>query len=335
VKIERTRILGVGHAVPDRVVTNDDLTSRMDTSAEWIEQRTGIRQRRHIDRNCGATDLGKLAAEKAMRAAGVEIEDIGAIIFATLSPDIDWPASACLLAAKLGARPMPAFDVRNQCSGFIYGLACADALLRAGRTRYALLVGGEIHSTGLDFTTRGREVGVIFGDGAGAVVVGPSDDASRGILSTHLHADGKYAEKLWLESVASRNSPRITESDLDGDDPSAFPRMEGKFVFRHAVTRFPEVIREALEYNHLSVEDLDLLVPHQANLRINQMAAMSLGLDEAKVVNNIERFGNTTAASIPIALDEAIADGRVSPGKVVCLAAFGAGFTWAAALIRW
>ena len=333
--VDRTRILGVGRALPDRVVTNDDLSRIMETSDEWIQQRTGIRERRHIGADCGATDLGKIAAEEALRAAGLGVSDIDLIVFATLSPDIDWPASACLLASKLGARRVQAFDVKNQCSGFIYSLSCADALIRAGRARHALVVGGEIHSSGLDLTTRGREVGVIFGDGAGAVVVGPSSDPKRGILSTHLHAEGKYAEKLWLEAAASRRRPRLTVEDLDGPDPAAFPRMQGKFVFRHAVTRFPEVIREALAFNGLDLSSLDILIPHQANLRINQMVALGLELDESKVVNNIDRYGNTTAASIPIALHEALADGRVSDGKLVCLAAFGAGFTWAAALVRW
>jgi len=333
--VTRTRILGVGRAVPDRVVTNDDLSKVMDTSDEWIHQRTGIRQRRHIAHDTGATDLGKIAAEEALRAAGLDVGQIDLLVFATLSPDIDWPSCACLLANKLGARDIPAFDVKNQCSGFIYSLACADAMLRAGRARYALVVGGEIHSTGLDLTTRGREVGVIFGDGAGAVVLGPSEDPRRGVLSTHLHADGKYAEKLWLEAAASRKRPRISVEDLEGDDPPAFPRMQGKFVFKHAVTRFPEVIREALAFNGLAVADLDLLIPHQANLRINQFVAAGLEIDESKVVNNIDRYGNTTAASIPIALHEAIGDGRVRDGQIVCLAAFGAGFTWAAALLRW
>lgn len=333
--IARTRILGVGRAVPERVVTNDDLSQRMDTSDEWIQQRTGIRQRRHISADCGATDLGKLAAEEALRSGGLDASQIDLLIFATLSPDIDWPSCACLLTRKLGTRNIPAFDVKNQCSGFIYSLASADALIRAGRARYALVVGGEIHSTGLDLTTRGREVGVIFGDGAAAVVLGPSDDAQRGILSTHLHAEGKYAEKLWLEAAASRKRPRIRPEDLEGDDPAGFPRMSGKFVFKHAVTRFPEVIREALAFNGLSVADLDLLIPHQANLRINQFVAAGLEIDESKVVNNIDRYGNTTAASIPLALYEAIADGRVRDGQLVCLAAFGAGFTWAAALLRW
>ncbi len=331
----RTHILGVGMAVPPRVVTNEDLSRVMDTTDEWIQQRTGIRERHHIDRDLGATDLGKLAAEEALRAANLTIDDIDLIIFATLSPDIDWPSCACLLAGKLGARAIPAFDVKNQCSGFLYSLASADALIRAGRARHALVVGGEIHSTGLDLTTRGREVAVIFGDGAGAVVLGPSPSPERGLLSSHLHAEGKYAEKLWLEAAASRDSPRIRVEQLDGSDPAAFPRMQGKFVFKHAVTRFPEVIGEAVRANGLEVKDIDLLIPHQANLRINQFVAASLELDESKVVNNIDRYGNTTAASIPIALYEALRDGRIRPGAVVCLAAFGAGFTWAASLLRW
>ncbi|MEW6273354.1 MAG: beta-ketoacyl-ACP synthase III [Thermodesulfobacteriota bacterium] len=329
------RILGIGKAVPERVVSNEMLSRVMDTSDEWIQQRTGIRERRHISSDCGATDLGKVAAEEALRAAGLGISDVDLIVFATLSPDIDWPSCACLLAAKLGAGRIPAFDVKNQCSGFVYSLACADAMIRAGRARHALVVGGEIHSTGLDLTTRGREVGVIFGDGAAAVVLGPSDEPARGLLSTHLHAEGKFAEKLWLEAAASRSRPRIRPEDLEGDSPAAFPRMQGKFVFKHAVTRFPEVIQEALAANGLGIADLDVLIPHQANLRINQFVAAGLGLDEAKVVNNIDRYGNTTAASIPLALYEAVHDGRVREGSVVCLAAFGAGFTWAAALLRW
>lgn len=333
--VERTRILGIGRAVPERVVTNDDLARIIDTSDEWIQQRTGIRERRHIGADCGASDLAKLAAEEALARAGLAVADLDVIVLATLSPDIDWPASACLLAAKLGARHVPAFDVKNQCSGFLYALATADVLIRAGRARHALVVGAEIHSTGLDLTTRGREVGVIFGDGAAGVVLGPSSDARHGLLSTHLHADGKYAEKLWLEAAASRAKPRISPADLEGDSPSAFPRMQGKFVFKHAVTRMPEVIAEALEHNGLTMRDLDLLVPHQANLRINQFVAAALELDETKVVNNIDRYGNTTAASIPLALYEAIEDGRVRDGAIVCLAAFGAGFTWAAALFRW
>ncbi len=331
----RSRILGLGTAVPPAVVTNEDLSRRMETSDEWIQQRTGIRERHFVEGRVGASDLGLEAARAALADAGVAASDVDGIIFATLSPDIDWPASACLLAKKLGLRSVPAFDVRNQCSGFLYGLACADVLIRRGRRRRVLLVGAEVHSTGLDLTTRGREVGVIFGDGAGAALIGPSEDPDHGILSVHLHADGHFAEKLWLEAPGSRRRPRIGVADLEGDDPAVFPRMQGRFVFKHAVTRMPEVIREALAFHGLGVGDVDALIPHQANLRINQFAAAALELDEAKVVNNIDRYGNTTAASIPLALREALDDGRVRPGALVCLAAFGAGFTWAAALLRW
>jgi len=263
------------------------------------------------------------------------VEQIDCVIFATLSPDVDMPASACLLQDRLGIGGIPAFDVRNQCSGFLYGLAVADKFVKTGLYDHVLLVGAEVHSTGLDLTTRGREVSVIFGDGAGAVVLGPEADSQRGILSTHLHADGQFAEKLWLECPSSRERPRLTEDMIAGPDARTFPKMEGRYVFRHAVTRFPEVIREALDANGLTPEDISLFIPHQANLRISQAVAMSLGLPEERVFNNIQRYGNTTAASIPIALHEALDEGRVRSGDLVCLGAFGAGFTWAAALIRW
>jgi 3-oxoacyl-[acyl-carrier-protein] synthase-3 len=333
--MRNARILGVGHYLPSRVVTNADLTTMMDTTEDWIVQRTGVRERRFSDGWTGAADMGAEAATEALERAGVPARDIDCIIFATLSPDVDMPASACLFQHRLGIGGMPAFDVRNQCSGFLYGLAVADKFVRTGTYDRVLLVGAEVHSTGLDLTTRGREVAVIFGDGAGAVVLGPEPDARRGILSTHLHAQGKFAEKLWLESPASRLRPRLTEDMITGDEARIFPKMEGRYVFRHAVTRFPQVIREALDANGLSVADLSLLIPHQANLRISQMVALGLELPEEKMFNNIDRYGNTTAGSIPIALYEALEAGRIRDGDLVCLAAFGAGFTWASALIRW
>ncbi len=333
--MRRAHILGIGHYVPERVVTNHDLTRLMDTSDEWIQQRTGIRERRFSDGCTGAADMGAVAAREAMQNAGVQPEQIDCIVFATLSPDVDMPASAFLLQDKLDLPGVPAFDVRNQCSGFLYALAVADQFVKTETFDHVLVVGSEVHSTGLDLSTRGRDVAVIFGDGAGAVVVGPSPSAERGILSTHLHAEGKYAEKLWIEAPGSRLRPRLTEEMITGPEGRIFPRMEGRYVFRHAVTRMPEVIREALDANGLNISNLDLLVPHQANLRINQMVAMEFGLREEQVVNNIDRYGNTTAASIPLALYEAVRDGRVQPGMLVCLAAFGAGFTWGAALVRW
>ena len=330
-----SRILGLGHFVPDRVVTNEDLTRLMDTSDEWIRQRTGIEERHFITQDAGPSDLALPAAEEALRAAGVKATQLDLILLATLSPDIDFPASAALLQRRLGVSGMPAMDVRNQCSGFLYMLATADAFIRSGGARYVLAVGAEVHSTGIDLTTLGREVAVIFGDGAGAAVLGPEPDPRRGILSTHLHSEGKFAEKLMVEVPNSRLRPRVTADMLSGPGSRLWPRMEGRYVFKHAVTRFPEVIREALAANGYTVADLDLLIPHQANLRISQLVAMGLELPEEKVFNNIQRYGNTTAASIPIALHEAQLAGRVRPGSLVCLAAFGAGFTWASALIRW
>jgi 3-oxoacyl-[acyl-carrier-protein] synthase III len=333
--VRNSRIVGVGCCLPPRVVSNADLSAVMDTSDEWIQQRTGIRERRYSEGWTGAADLGAAAAGEALQRAGIAAADLDCIIFATLSPDVDMPASACLLQDRLGIGGMPAFDVRNQCSGFLYALSVADKFIKVGTYEHILVVGAEIHSTGLDLTTRGREVGVIFGDGAGAVVLGPEPDARRGVLSTHLHADGRFAEKLWLESPGSRARPRLTEAMIAGAEARLFPKMEGRYVFRHAVTRFPEVIREALDANGLQPADLALLIPHQANLRISQLVALDLELSEDRVFNNIERYGNTTAASIPIALYEALAAGRIRAGDLVCLAAFGAGFTWAAALLRW
>ncbi|HVM96715.1 MAG TPA: beta-ketoacyl-ACP synthase III [Candidatus Acidoferrales bacterium] len=333
--MRNSQILGVGHYVPERVVTNDDMAKFMDTSDEWIQQRTGIRERHFSEGWTGAADLGAAAAREALDRAGKTAQEMDCIIFATLSPDVDMPASACLLQDRLGVGNMPAFDVRNQCSGFLYGLAIADKFIKTGLYDNVLLVGGEVHSTGIDLTTRGRDVAVIFGDGAAAVVLGPQADTKRGILTTHLHAEGKFAEKLWLECPASRLRPRLTDDMVAGDDPRIFPKMEGRYVFRHAVERFPQVIHEALEATGLTTQDISLLIPHQANLRISQMVAMGLEIPEERVVNNIQRYGNTTAGSIPLALYEALADGRIHDGDLVCLAAFGAGFTWASALIRW
>lgn len=333
--MRNSRIAGVGHFVPPRVVTNDDLAKVMETTDEWVQQRTGIRERHYSEDRVGAADMGALAAREALERAGMAAGEVDGVIFATLSPDIDMPSSACVLQDRLGIGGMPAFDVRNQCSGFLYGLSIADNLVGTGRCERVLLVGAEVHSTGIDLTTRGREVAVIFGDGAAAVVLEPEEDPKRGILSTHLHAEGKFAEKLWLEGVASRERPRLTEEMVAGDQPRVFPKMEGRYVFKHAVNRFTEVVKEALEANGYRPGDLSLLIPHQANLRISQMVALALELPEEKVFNNIQRYGNTTAASIPLALYEALAAGRVGPGDLVCLAAFGAGFTWASALIRW
>jgi 3-oxoacyl-[acyl-carrier-protein] synthase-3 len=333
--VRNSRIVGVGRYLPDRVVTNSDLTALMDTTDEWIQQRTGIRERRYSEGWTGAVDMGATAAQQALERAGLSVKDIDCVVFATLSPDVDMPASACLLQDRMDMPGIPAFDVRNQCSGFLYGLAIADAFVKSGTHEHVLLVGAEVHSTGIDLTTRGREVAVIFGDGAGAVVLGPESDPRRGILATRLHAEGRFAEKLWLECPASRSRPRLTEEMISGPEARMFPHMAGRYVFRHAVTRFPEVIREVLDTQALSPTDLALLIPHQANLRISQVVGMALELPEEKVFSNIQRYGNTTAGSIPIALYEALEEGRIHDGDLVCLATFGAGFTWAAALLRW
>ncbi len=333
--MRNSRIAGVGRHVPPKVVTNDDLAEMMDTTDEWVQQRTGIRERHYSEGDVGAADMGAIAATEALDRAGLRAADVDCVMFATLSPDFEMPASACVLQSRLGIGGMPAFDVRNQCSGFLYGLSLADSFVKTGRFDRVLLVGAEVHSTGIDLTTRGREVAVLFGDGAGAVVLEPEDDPEKGILTTHLHADGKFAEKLWLECAAARERPRLTEEMVDGDDPRVFPKMAGRYVFKHAVTRFSEVVQEALHARGYKPADLSLFIPHQANLRISQLVALALELPEEKVLSNIQRYGNTTAASIPLALYEALEAGRLCEGDLLCLAAFGAGFTWASALIRW
>lgn len=327
-----SRILGMGHHVPDRIVTNDDLKQWMDTSDEWIIQRTGIRERRWVEGDVGATDLAEIASKAALEEAGLLASDIDMIIFATLSPDINFPGSACLLQERLGIPGVPALDIRNQCTGFVYGLSIADQFIRTGAMKHVMVVGSEVHSSGLDISTRGRDVSVLFGDGAGVAILGPSEDEHR-VLDSRLHADGRYAGILMTEAPASRLNPRITSEMLE--QGRHFPKMDGQAVFKQAVQRLPEVIGEVLGAHGLSAKDIDLLVPHQANLRINEMVTRLMRLPPEKVYNNIHRYGNTTAASIPIALHEAIQEGRVRSGDLVVLAAFGAGLTWGANLIRW
>lgn len=329
----RAFISGLGFHVPDRVVTNHELTKLMDTSDEWIQQRTGIRERRWAAHGTGASDLALEASRKALAAAGLEPGDIDAIVYATLSPDHNFPGDGCFLGAKLGIPGVPAIDVRNQCSGFLYGLSVADAWIRAGVYRRVLLVGAEVHSSGLDISTRGRDVAVIFGDGAGAAVIEATEDENRGIRAIELHADGRHAKQLWAEAPASKYQPRLSEAMLA--DGLHFPQMEGSTVFKHAVVRMPEVVRSALAKAGITPAELKLFVPHQANLRIAEAAQKSLGLHDGQVFNNIQRYGNTTAASIPIALCEGVDAVGVKPGDWVALGAFGAGFTWAGAALRW
>lgn len=331
--MSKSRILGTGSYLPDRVVKNSDLEKLMDTSDEWIQQRTGIRERRFVDEGVGTSDLGYRASMRAIQQAGLTAQDIDFIIFATLSPDYNFPGSGCLLQEKLGVGTIGALDVRNQCSGFIYGLSIADQFIKTGMHRHVLVVGAEVHSTGLELNTRGRDVAVIFGDGGGAVIVGNATEGDSRILSTHMHSEGKYAKRLWLEAPASIHHPRITEEMLR--EGKHYPHMDGRYVFKHALERFQEVIHEALSANNLAIEDIDCLILHQANLRIAEAVGQSLRIPLDKMFNNIQKYGNTTAASIPIALDEAVKEGKVKSGDLVILAAFGSGFTWGAAAIRW
>jgi 3-oxoacyl-[acyl-carrier-protein] synthase-3 len=328
----RSRITSTGRYVPDNPVTNLELMKRVPTSDEWIRERTGIEQRYFVNQEIGASDLGYEAAKIALARAGLKATDIDFIIFATLSPDYMFPGSGCLLQKLLGVPGIGALDVRTQCTGFVYSLAVADAFIRCGTYRRVLVVGAEVHSTGLEFNERGRHIAVLFGDGAGAAILEACDDG-RGVLSTHLHADGRHAQELWTENPGSRRIPRMYDNILH--DGSCFPQMNGREVFKHAVTKFPQVIHEALTANGLTLKDISLLIPHQANLRITEAVAQRLELPPEKVVSNIQRYGNTTAASIPIALDEALEQGRIKTGDLVILASFGSGFTWASAAIRW
>jgi len=331
--VPNTAIVALGTHVPDRVVTNQALTDLMETSDEWIQQRTGIRERRWVEAGTGASDLAFEATKKALAIAGWEATDLDAIIYATLSPDHNFPGDGCFLGAKLGIPGVPALDIRNQCSGFIYGLSIADAWIKSGQYRRVLLVGAEVHSTGLDISTHGRDVSVIFGDGAGAALLEATDDPKRGVLSTHLHADGRFAKDLWVEAPSSKANPRLTVEMMN--ERKHWPAMDGAKVFKHAIVRMPEVVREALTKNNVTPADLKLFIPHQANLRIAEAVSKSLELTEAQTWNNIQRYGNTTAASIPLCLEEGVRERGVKQGDLVMLAAFGAGFTWASALIRW
>ncbi len=328
----RTQILSTGFAVPERVVTNFELTQWMDTSDEWIRQRSGVEERRWVSDGQSGSDLGHEASERALAEAGLRPADVDCLIVATLSPDHFFPGTGVFLQRKLGIDRIPCLDVRNQCTGFLYGLSIADAWIRTGQYRCVLLVGTEVHSTGLDKSTAGRDTAVLFGDGAGAAVLVPVDSDDRGVLSVHLHADGRYAEKLWVESPASAYDGFISAADIAAGKTR--PYMEGREVFRNAVARMPEAVLEALRANGLDIDDLNMLIPHQANLRISQAVQKALGLPDAKVFNNIQRYGNTTAASIPIALHECIETGRIGKGDLVCLTAFGSGFTWGSALVR-
>jgi 3-oxoacyl-[acyl-carrier-protein] synthase-3 len=333
-----SKISGLGYYVPENVVTNDDLSKIMDTNDAWIQERTGIKERRHVVKGDGntTTSMGVKAAEIAIDRSGVAKEEIDFVIFATLSPDYYFPGPGVLVQRDLGLRTVGALDVRNQCSGFVYAVSIADQYIKTGMYKNILVIGSELHSYGLDMTDRGRGVSVIFGDGAGAAVISREEDLSQGILSTHLHSEGQHAEELVL--IAPGMGKRWVSDILKDNDPndeSYFPYMNGQFVFKNAVVRFSEVINEGLQVNNLSVSDISMLIPHQANLRISQFIQAKFKLTDDQVYNNIQKFGNTTAASIPIALTEAWELGKIKKGDLVVLAAFGSGFTWGSVIIRW
>ena len=332
-----SKITGLGYYVPDNIVTNDDLSKIMETNDEWIQERTGIKERRHVNSSEDTTtSMGVKAAAMAIERSGLTKDDIDFVVFATLSPDYYFPGPGVLVQRDLGLKTVGALDIRNQCSGFVYGISVADQFIKTGMYKNILVIGSEVHSRGLDFTTRGRGVSVIFGDGAGAAVLSRSEDITKGILSTHLHSEGQHAEELAL--IAPGMGKRwVTDiiKDNDPNDESYYPHMNGQFVFKNAVVRFSEVINEGLQANNLQVSDISMLIPHQANLRISQFIQQKFRLTDDQVFNNIQKYGNTTAASIPIALTEAWEQGKIKEGDLVVLAAFGSGFTWGSAIIRW
>ena len=329
----RTEFIATGFHVPERIVTNDDLSHVMDTSDEWISQRSGIKTRHWVSDGETGVSLARDAALHALSLAGMQPDELDCIVYCTCTPDHFEPGNGVFLERELGLTDIPAIDVRNQCSGFIYGLSVADAWIRTGQYQRVLLVGAEVHSRGLDKTTRGRDTAVLFGDGAGAAILGPTDDPRRGVLSTHLYADGRHAEKLWVDGPGLAHDPYVSEEMLQQGLHRAV--MEGKEVFKYASVLMPQSVATALEANGLTPGEIKLLVPHQANLRIIEMVQRAIGLRDDQVYVNIQKYGNTTAASIPIALHEALCAGRLSRGDLLVLTAFGSGFTWASAAIRW
>jgi len=330
----RTIVTGTGHYVPPRVVTNHDLEKLMDTSDEWIRERSGIVERHHVEPGVNTSDLAAEAARRAIADARIDPATIDFVVAATLSPDHYFPGIGVLVQAKLGLGTTGALDVRNQCSGFIYALSVADQFIRTGTYKRILLVAAEVQSGVLDYSDKGRDMSVLFGDGAGAIILEPNpDDDGRGLLSAHLYADGNFVNHLWMEKPSSSDHPTFQQRFFD--EGRFFPRMEGRNVFVNACQRMPEAIRTGLERNGLTIDDIDVLIPHQANDRISLQVAKGLKIPLEKVIRNIDRYGNTTAASIPIALDEAVKDGRIKRGNLVALASFGSGYTWASAFLRW
>ncbi len=316
-----SRIAGTGSYLPAHILTNHDLARRIHTSDAWIRSRTGIRERRIAAPAEQTSDLAFHAARAALAAAGIAAADVDLIVVATTTPDMVFPSTACILQSKLGAAGGPAFDIQAVCSGFVYALTLADKMVASGAVRNALVVGAEIYSRILDWNDRGTCV--LFGDGAGAVVLVPG--AAPGILSGHLHADGRYKDVLCVPGS-------VSEGQVIG---SPFVRMDGGVVFKFAVKVLAEVAREALAANELPVDDVDWMIPHQANIRIIEATAKKLDIPMSRVVTSVERHANTSAASIPLALDEAVRDGRIATGQHVLLLGVGGGFTWGSVLLRW
>jgi 3-oxoacyl-[acyl-carrier-protein] synthase-3 len=329
----RTEFISTGFYVPERVVRNEEFTQWMDTSDEWIRTRSGIVERHWARDDQATSDLAVEATKVALERAGMQAKDLDCIVFATLSPDYMFPGAGVYLQRKLGITDIPCIDIRNQCTGFLYGLSVADAWIKTGQYKRVLLVGAELQSSGLDLTTRGRDTAVLFGDGAGAALLGPTEGDGRGVLSTHIYADGSNAELLWCDLGGSANRPRLSAEQLE--QGLHFPKMVGREVFKHASTHMPASVLEALKVNGLTLEDIKILIPHQANQRITEMVQKQLGLRDDQVYSNIDRYGNTTAASIPIALHELVVAGTIQKGDLVMLTAFGSGFTWGSAAIRW
>jgi len=347
-------ILGTGMHVPQRTVRNDDLARIMETSDEWIRVRTGIEERHYAEPGVASSDLGLEAARAALADAGIASEEIDYVVFATMTPDYYFPGSGPILQRKLGLRMVPCLDIRQQCAGFVYALQVADAIVRSGQYKKLLLVGSEVHTslqpwsksswrvllgetpgpvTSEDWqrNTATRDRTVLFGDGSGAVVIG-AVDGERGILDVLLHSDGNHVERLWTKAGGSAFRPYFDAAMVETGDIT--PVVEGREVYRLAVRFMPEVTLEILERNGLTVDDLDLVIMHQANLRINEGVQKRLGLPNAKVFNNIQKYGNTTAATIPIAFHEARKAGRVKPGDLVCFVGLGGGLNWGAVLYR-
>lgn len=329
----RSCIKGIGSYVPPKVVTNEDLALLMTTSDEWIRTRSGIEERRFAEEGVYCSDLALAASQKALEDAGLQASDLDFIILATLSPDYHFPGTACYLQAKLGVDSIGCMDVRNQCTGFMYGLAVGDAFVSTGKYKNVLVVGSEVHSSALDFSDDGREVTVLFGDGAGAVVLGPTEDENRGLLYSELHADGRFANALCMGVWDISKKPYLTPRSFETKE--IWPKMDGKTVFKHAVTRLAELVSDTLSRCHIEPEKIKYIIPHQANLRINQLVAEKLGFPKDKFLSNIQKYGNTTAASIPLLLDETYRAGLLTRGDLLLLIAFGSGFTWASALLQW